>query len=96
MVEQPTEWLQTDASLPNVLVTVELRSASGLCVIAVPYPDVLEADGFVEVLERLVESLFRNEVIPRDVTVACVNACRHRNMRAQQLNKFSDLLEAAA
>jgi len=41
IVEQAAEWFKADASLPDVLVAVELRSAGGLGIVAMEDVDVL-------------------------------------------------------
>ena len=73
VIEQTAEGFQADASLPDVLMAVELRSARGFCVVAMPDVNVLEPDGAIKLVERVVEPGLADDVIPRDVGVARVD-----------------------
>src|SRR3954469_17223798 len=77
-------------------MAIELRSAGGLRVIAMPDGNVLQANSGIEFAHGLFVAFFGNNVIPGDVHVARVNASSHGNVISQMLDDFGDLLEAAA
>ena len=75
IVEQPAERLDAHGSLPDVLVPVELRSARGLGVVAVPDADGVEGHGCGGLLHRLFIALGAYQVVAGHV--AC-GRCRGR------------------
>jgi len=96
IIQQPPKRLNSNRAFAYVLVPVQLRSARGLCVIAMPHPDILQTDGSVELGQCFAKTLLGNNVISGNMRVAGVDASAHRNMPVQVLNDFRDLLEAAA
>ena len=96
IVQQPAEGLQTDASLPDMLVPVELRAACGLGVVAVPDVNVLQAHGAIELVKCLGEALLADDVVSRDMGVTGVDAGAGRHAAFQQIKQLGHLLEVAA
>src|SRR5689334_23036622 len=96
IVHQPTEWLETDTSLPDVLMTIELRSACGFGVVTVPDVDVLETDRVVEELHGFPEARRSGDVISRNMRMAHIDARPDGNRRRQMLHQHRHLLKTAA
>src|SRR4051812_36355241 len=61
-----------------------------------PYCNVLQSDGFIELPHGLLVSFGRNDVVTGNVGVAGINACHNRNHAAQSVEQLSHLLERAA
>src|SRR5215472_5817785 len=74
IIEQGAEGFYPDGSLPDMLMTIEFRSARSLRVVTVPNFDAAEADGRFQVLQGLAEALFRDDVVSGDVCVAGIDA----------------------
>ena len=74
IVQQAAEEFEADGSLPDVLVTIELGTASGLGVVAMPDGNVFEADSPVEAAPSFPRNRFGNEVVSGNVRVAGVDA----------------------
>src|SRR5260370_11678679 len=79
IIQQPAKWLEADLPLADVLMAIELRSARGFGVVAVPDGDVLQAHGGVKLRQRLVQTCFADDVIAGDVGIAGINASTHKN-----------------
>src|SRR5258708_19472796 len=76
-----------------MLMTVALRPHRVAGVVAMPYHDVLQSDGLVELFHRLAPALFGNNIVSRNPGMACVDARAHRTNRLQLLQQLSHLLE---
>src|SRR5579864_4122066 len=96
IVKQTAECLFADHSLPDVLVAVELRSAGGSRVIAVPDFYAVETDGCIEMLQRLIETFFADYVVSGNMRVAGIDASADGDDSLQPLENFCDLFETAA
>lgn len=96
IVQQNTKWFHADSSLPDVLMAVEFRSASGFSVVAMDDFHIIQSNDCVELLESLADAFLAADVIARHVSVASIDAGSDRNRGAQSLDHFCDLLEAAA
>jgi hypothetical protein len=96
IVQQSPKCLQPDASLPDVLMPVQLRSARGLGVVAMPDVNILQADGAIELIERVGKSFVADNVIACDVRVAGIDASSRGHELRQQVQQLGDLLEVAA
>src|SRR5690242_106842 len=95
IVQQALKRGKADTSLPDMLMTVELRAALSFGVIAMPDVNILQADSAVELVDRIGISLFANDVVTGDVGVACVYASSNRNVLRQEIVQFGDLFEVA-
>ena len=71
--------LQSDASLADVLMPVELRSALGLGVVAVPDVNILQPDRALELIDGVGKSFVADDVVSRDVGVTGVDASARRH-----------------
>src|SRR5919108_3892385 len=96
VVQQPPERFQSDTSLPDVLVAVELRTARRLGVIAMPHANILESHGRVQVGESSLHSRRAHEVVAGNMNMAGVDAGSYGHHVAQKLEQFGNLLKAAA
>jgi len=83
IIQQTFEWSKTDTSLPDVLVSVELRAAGGFGIIAMPYMNVVQADCSVEPLDGIGVSIFADDVVAGDVGVAGIDAGSDWNVFCQ-------------
>src|SRR5271157_2034507 len=95
IIEQNPESPFADGSFADVLVAVELRSASGLGVVTVDDSHVVQANGCVEMLQRFVDTFFSNNVVSGDVRVTGVDAGGDGDNAAETVDNVGDLLEAA-
>ena len=95
-LSKTSERLLADRSLPDLLVTVEFRSARSFRVIAVPDLHVIQADRGIEMLQSFIESSLADDVVSGNVRVAGIDARANRNHSAQALQNLRHLLEAAA
>jgi hypothetical protein len=96
MVQQPAEGFEADGSLPDMLMTIEFRSANRFGVVAMPDAHVLQSDGFIEVRQRLLDTFGRHDVVAGDVGVASVDAGSDRHEAAEAIEDFGYLFEAPA
>ena len=96
ILQEPTEWLGANASLPYVLMPIQLRSSRSFRVIAVPHRNILQSNGCIKLSKCLGEAFFRCNVIARYVRVTCINARGCRNMVLQVIDDLGNLLEARA
>ena len=87
IVEQDSKSLFADRSLPNLLVTVEFRSARSFRVITVPDLHVIQADRGIKMLQRFIESSLADDVVSGNVRVARVDARANRNYSAQAIHE---------
>ena len=79
-----------------MLMPVQPRAARGLGVIAVPYANVGEADGGIELGQCISQPGFADDIVARHVNVASINARRHRQQAAQAFQNLRHVLERAA
>ena len=96
IVEQDPEGLRPDCSLSDLLMAVKLRSAGCLGVITVDDFYVVQSDGCVQLLEGLVDALFRDNVVSGNVGVTGIDAGGDGHDAAKAVDDFGDLLEAAS
>ncbi len=96
IIQQAAKRLQPDASLPDVLMPVELRSARGLGIIAMPDVNILQANGAIELIESLGKAFVADDVIASHVRVASIDASSRRHEVAQQVQQLGNLFEVAA
>src|SRR5438067_13086186 len=96
IIQQPAKWFQPDHPLANVLMPVEPRAASGFGVVAMPHPNISEADGGIQLGQGLLHSASTHDVIAGHVNVASVNAGCYRQYSAQTLENLCHVLERAA
>ena len=75
---------------------IELRSASGLGIVAVPDAHVLQPDGLVELRKGVAQTVFADDVVSRDVRVAGIDAGGDGNVVRRWWMQLGHLLEAAA
>ena len=73
-----------------------LEPRAAFRVVAVPDLDPFQPDGLVQLLQRLVNASFADDVISGDVGMAGINAGGSGNNPVQTIEHFSDLFEAAA
>ena len=76
-----------------MLVAITFGTTRILRIITMPYQDILQAHGFIQVLQGFLPALLRDNVIPGNMGVACVNTCSHRTNRLQILQQLAYLLE---
>src|SRR5437868_15028644 len=93
ILQEPTEWLGANASLPYVLMPIQLRSSRRFRVIAVPHRNIPQSNGCIKLSKCLGEGYFRCNVIARFVRVTCINACDWLNMVLLWIDDFGNLLE---
>ena len=96
IVEQPAERIESHGSLPDVLVAIELGTARGFGIVAVPDTDSFEGDGRSNLLHRFGVAFGGDQVVAGNVGVAGVEADGDGRMVLEARDKFGDLLEAAA
>ena len=96
VIEQNAKCFFADTSLPNVLMTIQLRSARGFRVVAVPDLNGIQSKGGIEMLQSLVNALLADNVVSGNVRVTSIDAGADRNDSAQALQHLRDLLEASA
>ena len=96
IVEQDPESFFADRSLPDLLVTVELRSARSFRIVAMPYLHVIQSDRGIKMLQGFIESGLANDVVSGNVSVTCVDARANRDDSAQTIQDLRDLLKTSA
>src|SRR5215472_12671922 len=90
IVQQAAKRLQSNASLPNVLMSVEPRAARCFRIVAMPDKDVVQSDGAFQLVERFLIRLATNDVIAGYVRVACVDARTRWHEVVQEVEQFCD------
>ena len=85
VIEQTAKRSLPDRSLPDVLVTIEFRAARRFRVIAVPDLHLIQTDGRIEMLQRLVKAFLADDVVSGNVRVAGIDAGADRNHASQTL-----------
>ena len=96
IVEQALEGGQADGAPADVLVAVEAGSAGRFGVVHVPDADLGEADGAIDKRDGFLVAGVGDDVVSGDVAVAGVEAGADGDDRAEALQQFSDLFEAAS
>src|SRR5215471_12268398 len=74
IIEEAPKRLAANLSLAYVLVAIELRTPLALGVVAMPDADVFQTDGFVEMAHGCAHSFGAHNVVPRNMSVAGINA----------------------
>src|SRR5207253_2300483 len=96
IVEQNSKRLLADHSLPDMLVTVQLRSACGLGVVAVPDLHVIQADCGIKMLQGLIEAGLAHNVISGYMRMTGIDAGSDWNHSTQSIQNLRDLLETSS
>ena len=73
-MEQSPERLEADASVADVLVTIDAAAARPLRVVAVKHLEPIEADDPIELLERIAIARLGRDVVARGDEMAGVEA----------------------
>src|SRR5208282_163827 len=84
------------SSLPDVLMPVELRSASGLGVIAMPDANGVESHGRGGLFDGFCIAFGAHKIVAGHMTVACVEANGDGSVALEARDELRHLLEAAA
>src|SRR6202790_112494 len=79
-----------------MLMAVQLRSARGFGVIAVPNLHVVQSNRRIEMPQSRVETFFADNVVSSDMRVTGIDASSNGNDSAQPLQHFRNLLKASA
>src|SRR5205807_7898150 len=74
IVQQTAKWFRADASLPDVLMSIEFGAARGFGVVTVPDADVLQTNGLVQMSQCFLHAVLSDDVISSYVYVARVDA----------------------
>src|SRR5215472_10465361 len=77
-------------------MAIEARRSCRFGIVAMPHRNVLQTDGVVQILHRVLISLRRDDVIACGVHVTGIHAPCHGNNRTETLYQFRDLLEGTA
>ncbi len=83
-------------ALANVLVAIQLRTASSFRVIAVPDAHGVEPHGGSDLVHSLLVPLGSDEVVAGNVGMAGIEADADRGVSAQQSHQLGYLLKTAA
>src|SRR3979490_1134010 len=94
VIQQDAKGFFANGSLPDVLVAIQFRAAGGFGVIAVPDFDIVQADGGVEMRQRLVEAFFADDVVSGNVGVAGIDARGNGGDTAEAGEDLGDLPKA--
>ena len=96
IVQQAAKGFQSDASLADVLMPVELRSPLSLGVVAVPDVNIFQPHRAVELIDGVGESCFADDVVARNVRVTGIDASAGRHEVRQQVQQLGNLLEVSS
>src|SRR5580704_14396639 len=94
VVEQTAEGFDADGTFSDVLMAVELRSPRSLGVIAMDDFHMVQANGRIEMLQGLVETLLADDVIAGNVRVAGIDAGGDGDDATEAADNFVVLVEA--
>src|SRR5271170_1568747 len=96
IIEQPAKWFNTDCSLPDIFMTIQLRTPRSLGVIAVPYPDSLQPHRRLDLSDSSFVAFRSNDVVSRNMRVTRIQTHSHRRSCTKPLHKLRNLLETAS
>jgi hypothetical protein len=74
VIQQHSKRLDPDGSFADLLMPVKLRTARCSGIIAVPDFNPAQADGCIELLQRLIHAFFADNVISSHVRMASIDA----------------------
>src|SRR5438270_632529 len=96
IIQQDSERLLADRSLPDMLMPIQLGSAGSFRIVTVPDLHPVQADGRIEMLQRLKDAFFADDVVSGDMRVTGIDACGYRHDSVQPEENLGDLLEASS
>jgi hypothetical protein len=79
-----------------MLMPVQLRSARGLGIIAMPHVNIPQADGAMQLIQSVGKSFVAHNVVACNVGVAGIDTSSRGHELRQQVQQLGDLLEVAA